>query len=520
MKKASRREFLVGGLGLSVAGALTACGVKSSGSSSTATPPVSFGPPSPVAAAPGQHIVDVSLIAHQNTVDLGSGVIARTWGYGDTVPGKVLRANAGDFIRANVLNELEADTTIHWHGVHIRNPADGVPGVTQDPIAPGKSFVYEFTAPNPGTHFFHPHVGVQLDRGLYAPLVIDDPKERGDYDDEWIVVLDDWTDGIGQSPDDILAGYQAQHGSLSGMGGGSMSGMPGMGGGSMSGMPGMGGGSMSGMPGMGGGSRSALGDAGDIAYPHYLINGRVPTAPVSFSSKPGNRIRIRMINAGSDTVFKVALGGHQMSVTHSDGYAVAPRSTGALYIAMGERYDVVVTAGDGVFPLVAAPVGKTGQALALLRTASGPAPAATVRPTELDSAALLGATGLTAAESARLSSRNPDSVFDIRLNGQMKPYAWGINGKQYGDDTPLIVHADQRVRMRITNMTSMVHPMHIHGHSWGLPASGGLRKDTLLVPPMQTILADIEADNPGAWAFHCHNIYHAELGMMTTVRYA
>ncbi len=213
----------------------------------------------------------------------------------------------------------------------VAQSCDGVPGVTQDPIASGDTFVYEFTAPNAGTHFFHPHVGVQIDRGLYAPLIIDDPGERGDYDDEWIVVLDDWTDGVGQNPDDILAGYQAQNGTLSGMGG-------------------MGGGSM---PGMGGSSSSPLGDAGDVDYPYYLINGRVPTAPTSFSSKPGRRIRIRLINAGADTIFKVALGGHQMTVTHSDGYPVVPRTTRSLYIAMGERYDVIVTAGDGVFPLVA-----------------------------------------------------------------------------------------------------------------------------------------------------------------------
>lgn len=497
MNKTSRRDVLVGGLGLMGAGVLASCGIRSGGSATSSAVSGSFGAPRPMNAAAGQRVVDASLTATETTVDLGSGVTARTWAYGGVVPGKVVRANAGDFIRAKVTNRLPADTTIHWHGVQLRNPADGVPGVTQDPIASGDTFVYEFTAPNAGTHFFHPHVGVQIDRGLYAPLIIDDPGERGDYDDEWIVVLDDWTDGVGQNPDDILAGYQAQNGTLSGMGG-------------------MGGGSM---PGMGGSSSSPLGDAGDVDYPYYLINGRVPTAPTSFSSKPGRRIRIRLINAGADTIFKVALGGHQMTVTHSDGYPVVPRTTRSLYIAMGERYDVIVTAGDGVFPLVADAEGKSGQALALLRTAAGTAPSAMVHPTELDSAALLGASDLTAADSAQLPAKNPDGTLIVQLDGQMTPYAWGINGKKYGADTPMTVHADQRVRMRMTNMTAMVHPMHIHGHSWALLASGGLRKDTVLIRPMETIVADFQADNPGDWAFHCHNIYHAEVGMMTTVRY-
>ncbi|PHP44881.1 multicopper oxidase domain-containing protein, partial [Salmonella enterica] len=80
----------------------------------------------------------------------------------------------------------------------------------QQPIEAGSSFTYQFVAPDPGTYFFHPHTGVQIDRGLYEPLVIDDPAEPGRYDHEWVVTLDDWTDGVGTSPDDILAAFKAQ----------------------------------------------------------------------------------------------------------------------------------------------------------------------------------------------------------------------------------------------------------------------------------------------------------------------
>ena len=101
------------------------------------------------------------------------------------------------------------------------------------------------------------------------------------------------------------------------------------------------------------------GDAGDIAYPYYLINGRIPAAPTTFNAKPAQRIRIRFINTGSDTAFRVALAGHSMTVTHTDGYPVVPTQVDALLIGMAERYDVVVTAADGVFPLVALAEGKT-----------------------------------------------------------------------------------------------------------------------------------------------------------------
>ena len=92
-------------------------------------------------------------------------------------------------------------------------------------------------------------------------------------------------------------------------------------------------------------------------------------------ARPGQRVRLRVINAGADTIFDVALGGHTLTVTHSDGYPVVPLSTGSIRIGMGERYDATVTLGDGVFPLVAAPVGKGGLARALVRTGSGAAPA-------------------------------------------------------------------------------------------------------------------------------------------------
>ena len=113
---------------------------------------------------------------------------------------------AGTELVAVVENHLPDPTTVHWHGIALPFDMDGVPGVTQDPIEPGASFTYRFTPTTPGTYFLHPHVGVQLDRGLYAPLIVDDPHDPGDYDDEWIVVLDDWTDGVGPSPDQILAG--------------------------------------------------------------------------------------------------------------------------------------------------------------------------------------------------------------------------------------------------------------------------------------------------------------------------
>ena len=100
----------------------------------------------------------------------------------------------------------------------------------------------------------------------------------------------------------------------------------------------------------------------------------------------------------------------------------------------------------------------------------------------------------------------------------MTSYRWTINGETFPDAAPLPVTAGERVRLRFVNQTMMFHPMHLHGHTFGL-VDGSARKDTVIVRPMQALEVDLDADNPGQWAVHCHNIYHAETGMMTTLSY-
>ncbi len=491
----TRRQVLAGAASSAGLLALDACG--SARTLGVAVTPTSAAVRDAEAArrSAGQHLVTAKFTARPATLDLG-GPKVNSWTYGDQLPGPVLRARTGDLLRVTLDNQLPAPTSIHWHGIALRNDMDGVPGVTQAPIAPGSRFTYEFTVPDPGTYFYHPHVGVQLDRGLYGVLLVDDPNDSGRYDADWTVVLDDWVDGTGRTPDDILAGFSATDSGTGGMGG-------------------MGGG---GTTGMGETMRSpVLGGAGDIAYPHYLANGRVPTAPQTFTGKPGQRIRLRLINAGSDTAFRVALGGHQLTITHSDGFPVVPLTTEALIIGMGERFDVTVTLSDGVFPLVAAAEGKTGQALALIRTGSGRPPAATVRLDELHGQVLLG-TQLRASEAAQLARKTVDRNHNLLLGGGMSGYRWTINGKTFAESKPLTISSGERVRLRFANHTAMFHPMHLHGHTFAV-AGGGPRKDTVIVRPMHSVDVEFDATNPGQWVTHCHNIYHAERGMMVALSY-
>ncbi|MBL8929381.1 MAG: multicopper oxidase family protein [Kineosporiaceae bacterium] len=448
-----------------------------------------------------------SLVAQPAEVDLG-GRIVSTWTYGGVLPGAPFRATAGDRVRIAVRNELPEPTSVHWHGLAIRNDMDGVPGLTTPEIGTGATSTYDFVVPDPGTHWFHPHHGLQLDRGLSAAFIIDDPGDPGDHDVEWVLLLDDWTDGVGRSPEQIYAdltggtptdGSAMRPDEADGMGG----------------MAGMGHGGDAGMRGM-----ADMSPDGDVTYPLYLINGRGPEAPEVLRARAGQRVRLRIVNAAADTIFTVALGGHRLTITHTDGFPVAPVTTSAVRIGMGERYDAVVTLEDGVFPLVAAPSGKQGTARALVTTGAGTPPPTSQLPPELSSRPLT-AELLSATEDAALPAGDPDTELDLILAGTMHPYVWTINGTTYDRSAPLMIRPGQAGRIRIRNHSMMSHPVHLHGHTVQLGPAGGTgpRKDTLLMPPMGGADVALIADNPGRWMVHCHNAYHAEAGMMTRLDY-
>lgn len=439
-------------------------------------------------------VVERTLTAGPATVDLG-GRIVSTVAYDGMVPGPEIRLTAGDELRVRLVNQLPDPTTVHWHGLALRNDMDGIPGLTMPAVAPGAMFDYAFTVPDPGTYWFHPHYGIEIDYGLQAALVVEDPEEPGGYDDEVVLVLDDWTDGWGDSPKEILAGMARNGMDMAGMGD---------------------------MDASGGVSTLApLGtDTGDVEYPAHLINGRTPLDPFTVTSKPGRRIRFRLINAGGDTAYRFAIGGHRLTVTHTDGYAVEPFEVGTLILGMGERYDVVVTVGDGAFPIVAAPEGKDNpSAVAVLRSATGETPSPGDRIAELDGR-LLSYTDLRPTAAAAMEPGGIDRKLSMDLTMADGGRGWLINGATYAERVPLDIAAGERVRVTFRNKSTMFHPMHIHGHTFAVASAGlGIRKDTINVLPGQTIAVDLQADNPGQWLTHCHNAYHGELGMMSVISY-
>ena len=473
-----RRNFLV----LSAMGA--AAGI--AGCSSRAAQ----APSSPVAA---EAAVNAAFEPAETEIDLG-GVTVRTWAYNGQVPGREIRIRKGERLRADVTNKLPADTSIHWHGIAIVNDMDGVPPLTQQPIPAQGTFSYDFVVPDAGTYWYHSHVGTQLDRGLYGTLIIEDPNEGANYDDELVVVLDDWIDGTGTNPDQVLENLRN-------------TGMKPM-------APG----------GPGVTPTSPLGeDGGDVTYPYFLINGRVPSDPQIADYRAGQRIRLRVINAGSDTAFRVAVPGATMHVIQTDGYPVVPAPATSVILGMGERVDAIVNLDTSV-PVVAIAEGKRGHAQLNLRVNNAPSAvkaaefvAVVRREAPLDTATL------TPTPEVTLPARAPEQVIDARLSGPDDGYTWPINGRLY--DPPrygVPVKPNQRVRIRFVNESMMFHPFHLHGHTFQVMRGDTprARKDTVLVPPKQTVEVEFDTDNPGKWITHCHNTYHLEAGMAMFIEYA
>ncbi|MGW4367184.1 multicopper oxidase family protein [Nocardia takedensis] len=511
-----RRRFLslaTAGVGLAGLGAVGVSGCGTS-SGSAGSPPDYIKPSDPeVAAAEAARTATGRVVGHEltagpATVDLG-GRLVDTWTYGGAAVAPLLRLTAGDTLAARITNTLPTDTSVHWHGIRIRNDMDGVPPVTQPPIAPGGAFEYRFVAPDPGTYWYHSHSGLQADRGLFGALVVEDPADASGADADAVLVLDDWVDGLGTTPDAVMAALNPNlHGGHAGHGGAT----PAPVGADAAAVA-------AALTGAGHGESTALGGMTQhIGYPLHLINGRPPNDPAVLEAAPGTRLRLRIVNAGAETPYRFAVAGHRLTVIAVDGYDVIPTEADALLIGMAQRYDVLVTVAPGAWPVVAAVEGRPGYASTVLRSTDA-APMANPdvgRTIPELGRQLVTESALRPAERVRLARRPPDRDYSVDLLQAGDRYVWAMAGPDAGR---LIVKTGERVRITLRNRSTMWHPMHTHGHTFAIPDYGGLRRDTVNVLPGASLAIEFDADNPGEWMFHCHNAYHFEAGMTANLMY-
>jgi FtsP/CotA-like multicopper oxidase with cupredoxin domain len=195
-------------------------------------------------------------------------------------------------------------------------------------------------------------------------------------------------------------------------------------------------------------------------------------------------VRLRVINASADTAYRLAVGGHKLTVTHADGFPVVPVEVDAFLIGMGERCDVTLTVASGAWPVIALAEGKANRAAAMLRTRDTPG-GADVRfeAKELDGKWLRYADRF-AHERVRLQPSPDITNIVVSLTGGMARSDWGIGGKTYAERDPIAVEEGRWYSLAIRNDTTMWHPVHLHGHTAQMGrAEGGVRKDTVNVLP-------------------------------------
>lgn len=431
----------------------------------------------------------VQLTASSGTVTPAANASSTTWLYNDQFPGPELRVSEGDVFQGTLRNDLSTGTTIHWHGIPLANPMDGVPDVTQASVESEGRFTYKYRAEPAGTFMYHSHVGLQLDRGLLGPLIIEEQDPHVDYDREHVLLLDDY---LAEDPQPLSEQDSG---------------------------PGQ-----DGSPGQRGPGRGGDRDRGGMMgmfdrrppYEGLLINGQLPRDPPHFSVEEGERVRLRFINASSTTLFKVQIAGHQPVISHADGQPVEPAEADSFMFGSGERYDVILEANNpGTWEITATTIdGNEAPARGILQYKGVDRAASPQSPTS--GGRLLNYRDLHAKNPLDVNGQ-PDRTFDLALTGRRGGTVWTIDGEPYPDADPLAVQPGEHVRVRMVNHSPLVHPMHLHGHFFQV---GDAVKDTVLVPQqMGEVTFDFIANNPGDWLFHCHNLYHLEAGMARVITY-
>jgi len=441
---------------------------------------------------PSAPVREFRLSASRARVRLGAGPTFWAWTYNGQVPGPEIRVKEGEIVRVLLKNFLPEETTIHWHGVPVPNRMDGVPGVTQNGVRPGETFLYEFEARPAGTYIYHSHAGYQLDQGLYGPLIVEPAKEKRSHDREYTLMLEDWV------MKDEGARAETRRRPPMGM--------------------------MGGMRGMRRGRERAGAPLLEPIYDGYAVNGRLYPNAEPLAVNQGERVKLRLLNPSSATIYDLQLAGHAMTITHADGRPVEPLETDILRIGMGERYDVELEADNPGSWLLSA--RETGLGEGQLRVPIRYQGTSAEEPTPPD---FLPGRRFAAwwhlrspAPEGSPRSEGPGRFLSQTLSGGMHSPYWTINGQVFPEVSPILVKRGERLRLGYWNHSMMPHPMHLHGHFFqvvnpALPRERWIEKDTVIVDPMQRVEIEFVADNPGDWFHHCHNLYHMNAGMANVV---
>ncbi len=501
----------------------------------------------------------------------------------DQIAGPTLVWQEGDTVTIHVTNHLKKTSSIHWHGIILPPSMDGVPGISFNGIAPGKTFTYKFKVRQHGTYWYHSHSEYQEQTGLYGAIIIK-PKKREPfgYDRDYVVQLSDWSDEkpttiyrkLKQSSDyynfsqrtvgDFFSEVK-QKGFSKAFGDRKMWNEMRM-------------------------TDRDISDVSGYTYTH-LMNGQNPATQFKALFKKGEKIRLRFVNAAAMTFFDVRIPGLKMTVVAADGNHIKPVSIDEFRIGVAETYDVIVKPkSNKAYAIFAQSIERSGYAMGSLTPdismlakapRMDPVPVLTMADMGMDMSKMDHGGGMKCGGGMKMPNKKsmkkmkfsameaqkypitklpmargvqttmmamspkyrlddpgvglrnngrkvltyadlknrystrrhkkPDREIILHLTGNMERYMWSINGIKYANSKPLQFHYGERLRITFINDTMMNHPMHLHG-MWSDLETGDdnrlVRKHTVIVQPGSKISYRVTVDAKGAWAYHCHLLYH------------
>lgn len=482
------------------------------------------------------------------------------------IPMPTLTFTEGDTALIYVHNEMDIETSLHWHGVFLPNQEDGVPYLTQLPIKPHSDYIYKFPVIQNGTHWYHSHSGLQEQIGMYGSLIFNkkksDPLFRPGIDDlpTLPIILSEWTNYNPNNVHRMLHNASDWFAIKKGT-------------------------TQSYAEAIQQGQfitkvknewkRMLAMDVSDVYYNKLMING---TSEKQYSEyKPGDKLRLRISNGGASTYFWLTYAGGKMEVVANDGNDVIPVLVDRLIIAVAETYDIIVTIPEyeASFEFLATSEDRTNSVSMYL----GGGPKQLVDPLpklkyfegmkmmnsmmkmngNLDDMGMQMSfnkmdmnvvmypeiTGAANNENSRIESNNynaneisdivtlnysmlkstvvtslpvdsPVKVLKFELTGNMNRYVWSLDNKVVSETDKILIKKGEIVRIVLYNGSMMRHPMHLHGHDFRIINGNGEYaplKNTLDIMPMETDTIEFLANVEGDWFFHCHILYHMMSGM-------
>ena len=520
----------------------------------------------------GQNVVRYDLTVTDTIVNF-SGKDKRAIAVNGQIPMPTLTFTEGDIAEIVVHNKLQEGTSLHWHGVYLPNKEDGVPFLTQMPIAPNSTHTYRFSIIQNGTHWYHSHSGLQEQIGMYGSLILKkrktDPTFREGIDDlpTVPVILSEWTDIKPENVHRMLHNANDWGGIKKGT-------------------------VQSYSEAIKAGhfktklenewKRMLAMDVSDVYYDKFLINGKTESQLSQF--KAGDKVRLRIANGGASSYFWLSYAGGKMTVVANDGNDVEPVEVDRLIIGVSETYDVVVNIPqeDTAYEFLATPEDRTkstsmyfGNGTIQLKSrmpklkyfegmkmmngmmnmdgsmddmgmdmsfqkmdmntvmypeVTGSGDMEMDNQTDHANHSMKGNAELVTLNYGMLKAPHPTTlpkdapVRELRfeLTGNMNRYVWSMDNKVLSESDKILIRKGENVRITLYNGSMMRHPMHLHGHDFrvlnGQEEYAPL-KNVLDIMPMETDTIEFLANAEGDWFFHCHILYHMMAGMNRVFSY-